>query len=618
MSYNPVPLRSLRITDPVLDVDTIHSVAIFEGASQVTCQNFNANSISNSTMDFSIVPPSSTIVDRMVNLQVPIRITFTGLAYTTDGAFTPNVTLLNANFDAPRNLALGKMIDVAKCTINGCSVSMNYSDIIDPITRYNNSNDFRSKLASTECVMPDCSNNYADLQGTNKNVLAGYGSGQFGEIQHRGGFSFKIVSNTAVAASVLGTVCTATVDFYQTTQLLLSPMFAGKHEYDNQGLYNVSTANFNFNFLTGSGFRGWSHDAISAVATSGIIKVTTQITSAVASFNNFSPAFSYPNNAIPTIQMKFYSPNILAPLRSDIPYTYGYNQIDKYVKNLGAITYNPQGQMYSGTSLALGFIPDWIMIFARPSNQTLQSRCDLTDTYLPVQAVQIQFGNSNTLLSSASQAALFSMDNKNGGDSNWQEFSGDAVNNGAFLGTAGAAQYCPGGHPVKLCFGRDIALPANMAVGLGGNFQLSISAQFANMNVGGYWNAIPMEMYVVISTPGTFTITSPSSAVNNLGIISAMDILTAREMPGINYRSLAQMEGSGFLESLGNFASRAHDWIKQNKIISTVGKALGPVIPGANVVGSVADSLGYGLQGGLAIGGAARRPAAKKSLANRR
>ena len=56
--------------------------------------------------------------------------------------------------------------------------------------------------------------------------------------------------------------------------------------------------------------------------------------------------------------------------------------------------------------------------------------------------------------------------------------------------------------------------------------------------------------------------------------------------------------GRGFFQNIGNALSKAHDWFKSNKIISTVGKALGstslPFAGIANTIGNTAEKLGYG------------------------
>ena len=51
------------------------------------------------------------------------------------------------------------------------------------------------------------------------------------------------------------------------------------------------------------------------------------------------------------------------------------------------------------------------------------------------------------------------------------------------------------------------------------------------------------------------------------------------------------MRGRGFMD----FAKKVHGFVKDNKIISNVGSALGSMgVPYAGKIGSVASSLGYG------------------------
>jgi len=48
--------------------------------------------------------------------------------------------------------------------------------------------------------------------------------------------------------------------------------------------------------------------------------------------------------------------------------------------------------------------------------------------------------------------------------------------------------------------------------------------------------------------------------------------------------------GRGFFDGV----RKVHDWIKKNKIISSVGNALGGVIPIAGTIGRTAANFGYG------------------------
>jgi len=60
-------------------------------------------------------------------------------------------------------------------------------------------------------------------------------------------------------------------------------------------------------------------------------------------------------------------------------------------------------------------------------------------------------------------------------------------------------------------------------------------------------------------------------------------------------RRRRRRRGGNILSDIGNALSSAHSFIRKNKIISTVGNALGAVgVPYASAVGKVAGVLGYG------------------------
>ena len=66
-----------------------------------------------------------------------------------------------------------------------------------------------------------------------------------------------------------------------------------------------------------------------------------------------------------------------------------------------------------------------------------------------------------------------------------------------------------------------------------------------------------------------------------------------------------KMRGRGFAD----FLSKANNFLKSSKLVSTVGSALGAAgLPFASQIGSVAGSLGYGRRGrGLRLAGGYRR-----------
>ena len=163
-----------------------------------------------------------------------------------------------------------------------------------------------------------------------------------------------------------------------------------------------------------------------------------------------------------------------------------------------------------------------------------------------------------------------------------------------------ADQYGGVGSILALEFGTDIQLDSDTAPGVPGNNQLQVQVNLANMNTSGAWDNIPMALYLIVVTEGTFTISSVGSAQHQDNPLTTIDVLEAQKQPGINYRRVERLNGGDFLSSLRDFGSRVNDFLKQHKIISTItGLIPHPISQG---ISAAAKALGYG-EGGVALQG---------------
>lgn len=604
MSNSYVPLKPVRVVDPVTEVDAVKSYAVLQGGSKISFKAYTSTSISNSSIQFSCPPPSGQIiVDRNIMITLPVRLTFSGNLLSTSGAFTSSLSLLSQNRDAPRAFPFSSALDTLQIGINNDSVSMNMSDIIHCLTRYNIGSGLRGKEYSTTPNYPDQSYNYEDLFGDIRNPLGDYGAGHPNEAVPRGGFPFTIVSNEPVLSSVSpGTAATAVVDMLIHCPLFLSPLYFGCACGDNQGFYNVNSMDFNLTFLSAAGFRMWSHNPV-AIPPSGANQIFSNITGITAQFSNFSTPFSYPQNQ-PQLLFKYITPNVLSKERigPNIPMTYPYFDITRFPTDIGTLSHSTPS-VYQSNNIQLNQIPRRMYIYGRPANSVLTSRCDITDTYLAISNVSVQFANQSTLLSSATKEQLFQINCKNHCEMSWNEWSGDAVNNTAFKPASNASPYGTTGGPLCLEFGSDIQIDQDQAPGLAGQFQIQVQVTLTNKNITGAWDAIPFTLYLVFVNEGTFTITSTGSAQHQLGVLSTMDVLNSQDQPGMNYRKIQGINGGGdFWGSLSNFGSKINDFLKQSKIISSVASLIPHPI--AQVGSQIAKNVGYG-EGGCDMGGVA-------------
>lgn len=598
MSLSYVPLKPILLENPITKVDDVHSYAVLQGGNNVSFKTFTSTSISASSINFSCPPPSNNVIcNRSVKFTLPVRVTLSGLLTTNNAGFVPATSLLNPGKDAPRFFPLSSILDNIQAKINGNAVQVQMNDVIQPLQHYNTCTKLKTHEYSSTCSMADQSFNYNDLYGTNKNPLATDGTMIEGTVQPRGAFPFTIVSNPAVVPSLVGTPATAVVDILLNEDLFLSPFFWGSLRHNNQGFYNVTQMDFFFTFLSNA-FRLWSHNPVAV--TSGANVITSSISSATMIFNSFAaPAFSYAQN-YPTLEFEYITPNLLTPekLSPTRPITYPYFEILRYPTDFPAVTY-AQGQVQvSSNNIQLPCIPRRMYIFARPSNIVLQNRCDITDCYLALKQMSIQWANQSVLLSSASQRQLYYMNVKNGSDQSWASWSGLGVNNTGWTG-----QYGGQGSIMCLEFGSDIQLNVDEAPGKLGQFQLQVNATFQNMNSSGAWDSLPMAMYIVVVHEGTFTIPAMGSATHNIGVISGQDILDAQQQPGISYNSVQRLNGGDFLSGLRSFATKVNEFLKKTKLLSTIGKQVGKVVPGVGIAAEIADKLGYGMSAGVAIQG---------------
>ncbi len=606
MSLSYQKLKPIRITDPITDVNAVTSYAILEGGSKISYKAYTSTSISSSSIQFSCPPPSGNIiVNRRVMAHVPIRLTITGRVITSNGAFVPNSVLLNQNFDAPRQFPFSQGLDSLQVGINNDSVSINMSDVVGTLLRYNIDDKLRTREYSMSPNYPDQSFNYADLQGTNRNPLGNYANGHQGDAIPRGGFPFVLVANPVVVPAVApGTSAVAIVDFFVCEELFLSPFFWGCEGNNNQGFYNVNSMDFNLTFLAQCGFRMWSHSA-APIATSGAITVTSVIDSISVQFNGFAPAFSYPSHSMPQLLFEYYTPNLLTKqqLSPNLPISYSYFDILRFPSDLGTMTFASGVNIVQSNNIQLNQIPRRMYIFGRPSNAVLQSRADITDTFLVINSVSIQWANQSTLLSSATQNQLFMENVKNHSEQSWNEWSGLGLQNSAFLGTAGASLFGATGGPLCLSFGDTIQLESNECPGMQGQYQIQVQVGLSNMNSSGSWDNLQMSLYLVFAMEGVLTISQLGACVHQLGVVSKMDVLEVQDQPGLNYRDVQRVNGGDFLDSLANFGSRINEFLKSSKLISTVSGLIPH--PLGQVGSQVARSLGYGYEGGCEEGGIA-------------
>lgn len=583
MSLSYQPLETALVRDPITMVDSKREYAILKGGNQVTWKQYNTTSISNSSIVFSAPPPSGNVfVDRKQYLMLPVRLIING---NVAGGATQ---LLNSGFDAPRAWPLMGALETLQASINGQSFSIYISDMVHALTHYNTDIKLNNGDYSLTPTYSDQSQEYSDLAGANasvRNPLGFYGNGLHQCPMPRGGFPFNVVENTATRAIVDMVIC---------EPLFLSPFFWGCG--NASGFYNVTTMDFTFNFLTNAGNRMWSHlSDLGAGATSNITSIETR-------FNNFDAglpggySFTYVDNT-PRLFFKYITPDATQILSPNMPITYPYFDVQRYITAQPQISASASSQVISN-NLQLNSIPRMMYLYVRHRNQDLYASPNLTDTFLSIEGCNITFANYTGLLANANQRQLYKISVKNGVDMSFTQWSGIPVSSASLVVAAPPVpqtRYGTVGSVLAVEFATDLGLPSDMAPGLQGQFTLQVTLNVRNTS----GQTINPEFYVIIVNEGSFTIPGLNSATKQLGIISKEDVLNAQKQQGIDYDDVKEDGyGGNFLSGLKKFGHKFNKFLRKHKPISTITG----MIPGprAQIASQVARSLGYG-NGGVVV-----------------
>ena len=586
MSLSYQKLKPIEVRDPRIIVDNVRDYAILKGGSDVTPKLYSTTNVSQNSISFSTPPPSpNMIVDRKVFLTICARLSFTG---------TPAVgrKLLNVGQDAPRAFPLSSALDTLNCQINGTSVSVDMADVIQPLMRFNTDAKLKTLDYSMTPTAMDQSQEYSSLSSvaTVRNPLGVYWEASQEAVTGRGAANFVIVDNPTGA----GVPVTALVDVRFTEPIfMLAPFIWGKHQ--SGGLYNVNTLDWTFNWLSQAANRMWSHDP----SAGGVDFAVGGTSVAFAGQTNGPTTPGYTQT--PSLLITWITPPETAMLGPNLSISYPFFRIDRFPTDMTGITAGSSTTI-SSNNIQLTSIPRRLYIFARERNSDLYASASKTDTFLAISNINIQFNNRSGILSTATQEQLYQMSVKNHCNMSWEEWAGYPM----YRGTSFAdPQYGTVGSVICAEFGTDIANQTPIeAPGKQGTYQLQVNAAVKNISA----STKNVSLYVVPVYEGVFTIPSAGTSAVQIGVITSNDILDAGKSGYYNYHDIQAVNGGDFLSGIKDFFSKANQFLKDNKVISTILDAFPVTKPFAGPV----RNIGYGedggegegvLVGGLHVGG---------------
>lgn len=507
MSYNINPLHTVLIRTPETDIhsNSMRTFGILRGGAQTSYKPYTTNSISTSSIQFTTPPPSPmVIVDKKQYIQLPIRLIF--------NCANPNTFNLHRNgYSAPRAFIISNILNTLQVNINNTGVSINMSDVIQALLRYNTNEVLQGHDWSLTPSYLDQSQEYSQLIGSIRSPLANYGDSTEA-FSPRGGYPYTIVFNSPSQL---------VIDILVTEPIFLSPFYFGCGNH--AGFSGIQTMDWNLSFVSNVPNKSWCFSNSGADAP-GLI------TSTAWAFNNFSAIYAAPFSyglAVPQLLFRYTTANELHAIPKSL--TYPYYIVDRYPYDFGATIAAGASSTLVSNNIQLKSIPGKIYVFARNSNSIMLNDPYHTDTFMAIDGIRINWNNYSGLLSNATKADLYRMSQKNGCSLSWQQWSGL----GMYISGSNTTHMAGPGSVLCINMGDDIGLSDTEAPGLLGTYQLQLEVDVTNCNT---INLVTPTLYIVTISDGTFTIENNRS-ISQIGVISKMDILNARqnESPYIDY-----------------------------------------------------------------------------------
>jgi hypothetical protein len=545
MSLASKKLVPVKVVQTLVDqTDPVY--AVLKGTKVADYHRWATNSISGSSVSWTTQSPSGLVVDKIFWVVMPVRLTFTGTVTA------PTTQLINPNTDAPRAWPLHQNLNSLILNINGSQFSISSYQIMNVMSWFLNRDvkETYTRFSGTPNE-PDQSQIYSSLYGAIRNPLGPYGDSA-GENFHRGAFPFTVVSNTSTSA---------VIDMVVVEPLLIPPL---TWDGEEPGFANTNQINVNLNFLSNSN-RWWSHDQTSSLAT---------ISSLVASYTNFSPAFSYSSNQ-PLLLVRYSTPDTsLPPILPNTSYNYPFYSIQSFVTDQANSVTSGSQVIITSNNLLLTSVPRKMYMCVRQRDQDLQSSTTNTDTFFQLNSLSINFNNVTGIFAGSDIHQLYEMSVRNRLNMNKTQWTGGPIFPDGSVVTAN--QYYGPGSIFACEFGTDLPIVDEKLVpGTACNTNLQMTVTATNINP----NSIVPTIQIILVYEGCFTITSFGTSTQTITPLSEQDVLNAVASPHLGYNLIEHQSGGNFLSAIGNFLAGPL------KFLTT------KVLPFADVVAPVAKAL---------------------------
>lgn len=444
-----------------------------------------------------------------------------------------------------RAFPLQSSLSTLDLRINGNSTSIPSNDLIC-LQPYLMDNEEIEYYASDFPCQRDNSSLYTAStvdDGNNRNPFAQYR--QNGAVQSRGSHLATLIYE-AVNANVVYRV----YRFFCTEQLVISPLVWGKC-FNTDGFANIVNITMNLRIQD-------INRSLSAVPLAGYaaIPATCAIKATLQSLT--WNAVAQPNDA----QVNFLAlyntqdPILSARMGQNLFYDYDLIQTDANSNAIAAGLNNASNDGgWTGNTLRINTIPDQVYVVIKPRKGQLNgtTAATVSDTFLRITGLKINYNNRSNMLSSYTEADIYRMSVKNNVRLSWHEW-----------------QYT-NGSIVCIDIASDLGLNSDEAAGQNKFNTIQVSGNFscAPLRYSGNANAVLYDVMTIVVTQGK-AIISPNKADFTVGGVSTSEVLalsTAKDNvvdQGVR-STLTTSRGGSFFGKMGKLLHKGLDLAKKVK-----------------------------------------------------
>ena len=553
MSYAMKPEPQHLQLDPKIAINVPQYYCIKKGSQTHTFQPYTTNNYSNSSIIFNVTVNSpSTLINRNVKYLIPFLVDITAPAQARN---------LSTDFDqglaAIRAFPIANVITTQQCQLNNQSITNNPNQFIQSVQRYRIFNKETQVTMSDSPSLCDTFLQYSDGVGSSMSPLQTYFNSQYYQVG-RGAYSslFKVTTNSTSE--------------YKFTVNLCEDVFLPPFVYDG---HDDVPALVGLNLLTFQLTLGNLQRILSVDTTNSLQSAWTALSVTIGSN--------------PTLLMSWDSLPMNVPIPREV--VYPISNIIQY-QSVGASIGAGENYSIMSNNVTLSSIPERLYIAVSFQDSTYQSASlstpgyGLTDTFFSIgdsqnplgQGLTILFNNITGHLSSATQFDLHKI----------------SVENGLMLSYPQFANYV--GSPLCIDFTKDIGLPGNLAVGVGGQqYQLQCSVS----GINNYSSTVTPVLRLTLCQPGLLTIDhSGQATLQTNGIFSEQDILNEYNLP---YKPMTfnkrDIYGGDWRDNL----KKGWDFFKSDVV--PVVKELAPVVGPLIKMAAAGAPMGGSLVGGKHI-----------------